>query len=70
MDDDGGKDGGEEGDTRAPQEVGRATAREAQWGCGPRPESRGSHTRRPTSTLPDGGSVLLFPFEGGQARVF
>lgn len=48
MDDDGGKDRGEEGDTRAPQEVSRATAPEAQWGCGPRPESRGSHTRRPT----------------------
>ena len=48
MDDDGGKGRGEEGDTRAPQEVSMATAREAQWGCGPRPESRGSHTRRPT----------------------
>lgn len=29
-----------------------------------------SHTRWPTSTLPHGGSVLLFPFEGRQLREF
>lgn len=57
-----------------------------RWGGGPRPERgalrqggdgvagpdprEGLSHRRPTSTLPDGGSVLLFPFEGRRARVF
>lgn len=45
-DDEGGKDHGQEGDMRALQEAGRAAAREARWGYGPRPESRGSQTRR------------------------
>ena len=85
-DDEGGKGHGQEGDMWALQEASRAAAREARWGCGPRPKRgalrqggdgavgpdprEGLSHRRPTSTLPDGGSVLLFPFEGGRARVF